>query len=427
MSAPTTPSPRLPQMLVYAPAGRVTKDGQPYRRFRVRVKGQDIPLGPWGPDDSPEHQRATMKYRGICADLLRHGKVCSKPDVLTVGSLIDLYLNELARRDAAIDPPGRSEPNGRSILKKLRAGFAPERAADFSVPKLVHWRLALAETVDDRGVRLSRGYLNSKVIPTIVRMFRWAQDKGLIEGERWKGNPKDVVTPLAKGETSAPNLEAREMAEGIVVDQVLPHLLPYVRDVVQLIRLTGARPSEICRLTCAMIDTSRADVWVVDLKQNKNAHRGKMRVITFDASAQEILCRHRDPHRPYACIFTGGRLKEASVRAKHAGRNSTPTPAQLAAMAKATEDRLADAKPLDPSTVQDHVRLACVEHGIAPWTLYQLRHAAITEADDLVDEGVAQDVAGHSSAAMTKKYKHNQINRAVKARRAVTAAKAAAH
>jgi integrase len=44
------------------------------------------------------------------------------------------------------------------------------------------------------------------------------------------------------------------------VEATLPHLGPVVRDMVQLQRLTGMRPGEVCGTTWAEIDTAGAKV-----------------------------------------------------------------------------------------------------------------------------------------------------------------------
>lgn len=414
-----------PQLTIFAPTGRKNRDGTPYRRYRVRLGGRTMYYrGPVGLPGSPEHKRAEAWYYTLMAGWKAGGDAAIRPtsvEGISIGELVDAYLLHLGDRDAKTECRGRLRSNASPILLafKAHAGNAPARK--YNAAKLIAWRLLLATTRTESGRRLSRQYINGKVIRCVQRMFAWA--KGVSAGEDVLV-PREVyadliaIDPLRKGETTAPEREPVVDVPDSVVDETMPHLNPIVADVVRLIRMTGARPSEICGLTPSMIDrTIDPVIWVAVLDRHKNSERGKARTLTFDRAAQLILSKYMLGTPEDSPLFTGGKLRESMTQERHARRKSKPTPAQLADMRAASESRAEDRNPLDESVVQNHVRRACKAHGIVRWNIYQLRHAAITEASRKVDRECAQIVGGHSTMRTTRGYLHEDIDVALRARR----------
>ena len=317
---------RLPQMHVYDP-GRTGKDGKPYRKWRVRVQMKDHYLGDWGPTGSPEHAAAVERYNLLMAEFLRHGsvdRISKRASSPTIDTLVAMYTLHLREQDVlAGDALRRGERNARSILDVFNRGFGSEPIVGFNLEKLTRWQRRLAtmpvrrEAAKTEGgwtrpassARWSRNYINNKAIRTVIALFKFGRGKGMV--------PREVladvqdINPLSANRTTAPDREARRDVSDAVVAKTLPLLNPYIADVVQLIRIVGARPSEICSLTPAMIDRSLGDVWFANLDKHKNAHRGKLRVLTFDSSAQKILDRHTDSMRPMAPIFSAGKFNES--------------------------------------------------------------------------------------------------------------------
>ena len=73
-------------------------------------------------------------------------------------------------------------------------------------------------------------------------------------------------------------------------------LTPVLADMVEVHRLIGARPSEMCNLRPCDIDRSEA-VWIYTPASHKTEHHGHSRKIAIGPKAQAVLARYllRDP------------------------------------------------------------------------------------------------------------------------------------
>ena len=69
---------------------------------------------------------------------------------------------------------------------------------------------------------------------------------------------------------------------------VLSCLSRHIRVMVQLQRLTGMRPGEVCGFSFAEVDRG-AELWVYRPSQHKTAHRGKPRAIPLGPKARTLL------------------------------------------------------------------------------------------------------------------------------------------
>ena len=73
-----------------------------------------------------------------------------------------------------------------------------------------------------------------------------------------------------------------------VVKATLPFVSPQVSELIQLQRLTGARPGEMLALRPADVDRS-GEVWFYRPEHHKTAHHGKTREIAIGPRGQRIL------------------------------------------------------------------------------------------------------------------------------------------
>ena len=84
----------------------------------------------------------------------------------------------------------------------------------------------------------------NKLVNFCVHIFRWGEVRRL--APPGKSRELQAIEPLRSGE--ARETEDRMPVNDNVVKRTLPHLLPVYRAFVQILRSTGARPSEICRM-----------------------------------------------------------------------------------------------------------------------------------------------------------------------------------
>lgn len=70
-----------------------------------------------------------------------------------------------------------------------------------------------------------------------------------------------------------------------LVTATLPFLTPHLQCLVELQRLTGMRPGEVCQLRLSEVNRTN-EVWVYRPTQHKTAHHGKTRTIHFGPRRQ---------------------------------------------------------------------------------------------------------------------------------------------
>jgi len=173
-------------------------------------------------------------------------------------------------------------PGIKIALRFLRGLYGHTPAAEFGPLAFKAVRQAM---VDDGQ---SRNYVNDNC-KHIRRMFKWATGEQLVPASVTQS--LSVVPGLKKGRT-----EARETAPVVAVDDAtvettLPCLPDVVGDMVQLQRLTGCRPAEVCIVRPMDVDTS-GDVWEYRPESHKTEHHGRERVIFIGPQGQDVL-------RPY--------------------------------------------------------------------------------------------------------------------------------
>jgi integrase len=252
---------------------------------RVRLGGQDVYLGPWG------SSLAEAEYRRVTAEWLAGGVVPAAPrrrlaaGTATVGELAREYKAYVIQRFG--ERTYRSSV--RPVLVRLDRLYGHVPAAEFAPGSLETLLHACVAEPRVRGRRLSRNYINAKILPRVKRLFKWAARKGLVPASVWHG--LCTVESLERGFKGVPDRSPVGPVADSVVEATLPHLPPVVADMVQVQRLTGMRPGEVCSLNWAEVDRG-GDVWVYRPGRHKTAHQGKAREVPIGPRAQGILLKY---------------------------------------------------------------------------------------------------------------------------------------
>jgi integrase len=207
---------------------------------------------------------------------------------LTVGTVVDRYLAHLAKRKgtAWISKGGNG---GRAwyALDALKRLAGHELVADFGPRRLQDVRLVMIQGGQWEKQRpCCRNEANGRTA-AMQRMFEWAAGEELVDAAA--AHALAAVQRLDVGDFDAHDNAPRQDVPRTVVDETLPYLPHPIDVVVRLLLATGARPSELLRLTPADVDTSNAAQWVAVVKQHKTAHHGKARVLVFEADAIALL------------------------------------------------------------------------------------------------------------------------------------------
>jgi integrase len=294
---------------------------------------------------------------------------------LTVEVLILRFLGHASEYYGA----SREAKNLRSTLGKLLRFAADQPADRFRALALQTWR----ETLVDEG--LSRGYIN-RCVRHARRCFAWGVAQELVDPSTLES--LRAVPGLRAGRTRAVEPAPVRPVSPETILATLPHLTRDMRDMVELLRLTGARTGEIRRMRSGDIDTGRADgVWVYRPDGHKTAHHGKARTIPLDEPCQAILLDRLRPFAPGALLFASPRTGRAYAE----------------------------------SSLLQAVRRACLAAGIPPWHPHQIRHRVLTEARGAMprDPDAWRALAGHSQLRTTEVYAIADEERAIQAQREI--------
>lgn len=339
-------------------------------RAFTKVNGRKISLGR---SDSPQAQQRYAKVledhaQGLLSETAQ--KPVDKRPALTINELLLSFIGKEIPRYS------RSERLCQAAaIKVLRQFFGETPVDDFGPLRLRIVRDSMiagdptatdAADAPEPRKPWARKTVNRQ-IKRLQAIFRW--------GVSFEMVPESVATALGtlrvlkKGETAAAESIPRSAVTEDDIAAARAKLKPIHQDVFDLLLLTAARPGEILGLTSGMIDRHGAE-WVVELKNHKNQHKDKPRRLIFNVQAQEILLRYlkADP-----------------------------------------DERLFRVRRDNFGTA---VKKACFKANVAPFCPHQLRHSSITKIVDQVGFAEAQELAGHSSPEMTRRYSRAAVETA---------------
>ncbi len=199
-----------------------------------------------------------------------------------------------------------------------------------------------------------------------------------------------------------------------VVNAVKPFVSRQVWGMIQVQRLTGMRPGEICILrTCDLVTMGEA--WEYRPSTHKTAYRGKARVIFIGPAAQEVLRPWLRPDDDHAFLFqpvaaeaerrAGMRTKRKTkvqpsqqcrkqIRPKRTPGDRYTTGSYRQAVAKGCNKAFPCPKGQDPAAWRKAHQ----------WHPHQLRHSVATRIRKEFGLDHARVVLGHTSPAVTETY-----------------------
>lgn len=252
-----------------------------YRKHRasgqalVTINGRDFYLGPHGTKASK------FRYDALVSEWLATGRspTFGTPDKhLTIAELLAGYL---CHAKSYYGDGQRGEfANMKHAVRPVKELYAKTPAANFGPQQFKAVRQQFIKAGH------SRSGIN-RLTQRIVRVFRWAASEGMISP--LIPQSLAMVPGLRRGKSGVRESAPIKPVDSAVVEATLPQLSPVVAAMVQLQRLTGARPGEICSLRPCDVDRSTGDVWEARLVDHKCAHHGKTRTIYLGPKAQSVL------------------------------------------------------------------------------------------------------------------------------------------
>ena len=384
-------------------------------RAVVTINGVLHDLGEAGTDESKiAHQRLLLEFEASG----RATHFGTPTDGLTVGNLIR-HFRHYAKSYYGVRKGRQSEYTPLLAAVKYLGVYLDLPACDFGPKQLQAVRMRMVTAGCCRKVcNSNKG--------RIVRMFRWAVSQELILPHVVQG--LEAVSGWQKNRCPARETLAIGPVDPGRVDATLPHLHPIVRAMVELQRLTGCRPAEVCMIRPCDIDRS-VDVWVYRPAHHKTEHRGLDRLIYIGPKGQDIL-------RPFllrpaeSCCFSPLQAYRENAAALDSRRKRKPRktkryPSESKRVeAKKAEGRARAPKRFPgesyrPGSYRNAIKRACLSHGIASWNPNQLRHLAATEIRKKFGIEGAQIILGHTKADVTQIYAERDSGAAIKIAREV--------
>lgn len=306
-----------------------------------------------------------------------------------------------------------------SAMRPLREHLGALPARELTPKKLRFLRdrmIATPRSDDDPRPRWCRSEINRRM-RAVKAALRWAVSEELVRPEILHG--ANAIDGLRAGEHGTREGKRRQPVPEEHVREVLPFLSSPVAAVVELLLLTGARPSELLDIRPCDIDKTPGNVWIRKLDRHKNAKRGKVREIVFGPAAQEVLRRFLDRvPRPTADrpLFSPRDALAEQNRARRAQRETPLYPSHAARYERERAgrpervvgdryDTAALGKALDRAiAAANEKREAEGREPMARWTLYALRHAAALRIRREHGLEAARALLGHAGATMTEWY-----------------------
>ena len=289
----------------------------------------------------------------------------------------------------------------RTAMKTLKDRYGTTDAEDFGP-------IALKDCRDQfRAADYDRNYINV-LTRYIVDAFKFGVANELVsEGVAVR---LTFVKPLKPGDAKE-NAPREEVSDTEII-KTLPHLLPTIRDMVILQRISGMRPSELFRMTLEQFVKRDPDGWVYMPFKHKTQIHNKSRVIAFGKYEIAILERHARGKQPDEPLFSP---RDAWLeRAERLGYK-TPQPqpnynnyytkdsysTNIARTIKRANERMRKEGRPESDLIQH-------------WSPYQLRHATATFLSLLMSRDDAATALGHASTNTTQIYDHSEVEKALR-------------
>jgi integrase len=395
-----------------------------YRRHRQ--SGQAIvtlPDGLGGRRDVLLGQYGTARSRHEYARIIAEWEANSRR-LLEPASLADMSVNELILaywRFAQAYYRKNGKPT--SQQDRIRLALKPMKQFYGHTPAKNFGPLAL-KAVRDWMVKRNwtRGYINSSV-GCIKRMFKWAVENELVPPSIYHG--LQAVSGLKKGRSEARETKPIRPVAEEHVEAVLPFLNAAQQAMVQLQRLTGMRPGEVCIMRPCDVDRGNPKTWVYRPESHKTEHHDIERVVFLGPRAQAILqpflCR--DLH---AYCFSPREMMERRWAELRRRRKTKVQPSQHCR--KKHRPKKLPGEHYTVGSYEHSIAMACkkadkkaheekpetpTEQILIPhWHPNQLRHNKATEIRREAGLDAARVVLGHRSPKITETYAEIDVNKA---------------
>jgi integrase len=354
----------MPRPKSTAPAYQFHVSGQAV----VRLDGKDFYLGKHGTPES------YARYYALLAEYNANGM--KAPDAPPRMAEVSIRIKDITADFRNRVLPRFEKNNAQhnrfdKLLELLEQRHGDEAPEDFGPRKLE----ALRDHFAAQGC--SRSYCNTKT-RYVIRIFKHGVARELAPAERLTA--LESLEPLRKGDGRETVKRAKVTRE--TIQATLPHLSPTVQAMVRLQLATAMRPSEVCRMTPAMIDKSGA-VWMYRPESHKTAHHGKSKAVPILGDALAALTPFLFGDENELCFQT------------------------------------VFGTPWNKDSYRIAVTRAAKAAKVPHWTPYALRHATAQDVRDIAGPEAAQALLCHSRLSTVEIYAQVNEQKAIEAAKVV--------
>jgi integrase len=260
----------------------------------------------------------------------------------------------------------------------------------------------------------SRMHIN-KQVSRLVRVFKWASSKELVEPSIPMGLVKLPV--LRKGRCKAKETPVVTCVDDAIVEKTSPKLSKIVSGMVKLQRLTAARSSEICSI-CPCDINRNEDVWIYFSSEHKTKHHEKDRITPIGPKGRQIRMRYLNRSLGPFCYSTAEAVQQKREEATLARKTSLSCGNRPGTNPVANPKRKPSGRHMTDSCLRATHR-ACESLKIEKWSPNRLRHTSAAEMRRRFGLEAAQVICGHESAEVTQVYAERDLELAKKVAREV--------
>ena len=380
-----------------SPAGRVTKEqlAKAARLWQAYLAGE-LGYEPASAPAVPAPPAATPPAPAV-----------AEPEGITLAALGVQYLDFAQGYYRTADGGTTSSVDGIRMALKALFPFSDQPAAAFGPKSL--------KRVQELLVREGRPRVTvNRTVKTLRRLFKWAAAEELVPVDVWR--TLEAVAPLQKGRTDAPEVPKVVEVPDAIVEATLPHLGRILATMVQVQRLTGARPGEVCLMRPADIDR-RGDIWIFTPEHHKLDWRDddEPRRLAIGPECQKLLMPFLLRHPKAYCFSPAEALKEYNAGRREA--RETPLYPSDANRKLKGSGRRAAGEQYDTAAYRRAIHRACERAGIEKWSPNQLRHLRAGEIKERLGIEVAGAVLGHRHLKTTEVYADRKLRQAIEAAR----------
>jgi integrase len=422
-------------------------------------KYKTILLGRYGtPESHAEYERVLAEWRAA-KGYLPPQKGNGHPPDLTVSELVLRFWGHAKEYYRLADgSPSRELEHYQLSLKPLLSLYGATPAVEFGPlalkavrQRLIDTRRFLVRFADESGSRerwlpehlcrpeeglaewsgewlsaeilntkpaLSRKIINQRV-DHIKRVFAWGVSEELVPPSVL--NALRTVAGLRRGHKDTYDRQKVKPVPDAHVDATLPYLRPQVGAMVQLQRLTGARPTEVCLMRGRDIDRD-GPVWWYRIDPNeipregpanlhKTAHHeggdgtATVKILPIGPKAQAVLKPFlRDDADEYLFQPREARAEQYKERRKKRKTPLYPSHVRHQAAKKKAAPKRVPRLHYDRHSYAHAVARAARKAGVPHWHPHQLKHSILTEVRRRHGVESARIYAGHKTLKVTEIY-----------------------